>query len=193
MAHPFVEQAAAGASRATMPLFALAPEVECVRQFGGGWVDETGTTRIVQFVHRSVDGGQGYVRITMALRPDRGTRREAAWWVAHMGIVRSEIERVGGLDVAVEVVMREKWEPIELPVDGRLVSFELVRRARDGGRWRHYWGACAELDPGLVVSLAGADLDVASVRLTTLSDLEPFIDGTRKILGGQNEGNANSG
>jgi hypothetical protein len=118
----------------------------------------------------------------MALRPDRGKRREAAWWVTHMGITRAEIERVGGLDVAVKLVMREKWEPIEIPVDGRLVAFESVRRTRDGGRWRDYWGACAEVDPGIAVSLAGADLDLASIRLATLSDLEPFIDSARKVL-----------
>lgn len=104
-------------------------------------VDQTGTTRTVGLIHRSIAGGPGYLRTTMALRPDRGKRREAAWWVAHMAIVRAEIEHAGGLDVAVDGVIRGEWEPIEIPTDGRLVPFELVRRARTGRRWRDYWGA----------------------------------------------------
>jgi hypothetical protein len=65
------------------------------------------------------------------------------------------------------------WSQVTIPVDGRLVDFEWP------GEGRH-WVARAELDDR-TLTLHGRDLPVESVELVRVSELEPYIQGQRRL------------
>lgn len=65
------------------------------------------------------------------------------------------------------------WSRVTIPVDGRPVAFAWL------GEGRH-WVAWAELDDR-TLTLHGRDLPVGSVELTGVTDLEPFLEGTRRL------------
>jgi hypothetical protein len=58
-------------------------------------------------------------------------------------------------------------------VDGRLVGFEWLTEGR-------HWVARAELD-NRTLTLHGRDLPVESVELVRVADLEPYIQGQRRL------------
>jgi hypothetical protein len=60
-----------------------------------------------------------------------------------------------------------------IPVDGRPVGFWWQAEGR-------HWVARAELD-GRTLTLHGRDLPVESVELVRVTDLEPYIQGQRRL------------
>jgi hypothetical protein len=66
------------------------------------------------------------------------------------------------------------WSQVTIPVDGRPVAFEWLAEGR-------HWVARAELDDR-TLTLHGRDLPVASVELAQVADLEPYIQGQRRLL-----------
>jgi hypothetical protein len=65
------------------------------------------------------------------------------------------------------------WSQVTIPVDGRPVGFWWLAEGR-------HWVALAELD-GRTVALHGRDLPVESVELVRVSDLQPYIQGQRRL------------
>jgi hypothetical protein len=70
----------------------------------------------------------------------------------------------------------QAWSQITIPVDGRPVAFEWLAEGR-------HWVAQAELDD-CTLTLHGSDLPVESVELVRVSDLEPYIEGQRRLQEG---------
>jgi hypothetical protein len=66
------------------------------------------------------------------------------------------------------------WSQVTIPVDGRPVGFEWLAEGR-------HWVAQAELDDH-TLTLHARDLPVESVELVRISDLEPYIEGQRRLL-----------
>jgi hypothetical protein len=65
------------------------------------------------------------------------------------------------------------WSQVAIPVDGRPVGFWWLAEGR-------HWVALAELN-GRTLALHGRDLPVESVELVRVSDLEPYIQGQRRL------------
>jgi hypothetical protein len=65
------------------------------------------------------------------------------------------------------------WSQVTIPVDGRLVGFEWLAEGR-------HWVARAELD-NRTVTLHARDLPAESVELLRVTDLEPYIEGQRRL------------
>jgi hypothetical protein len=65
------------------------------------------------------------------------------------------------------------WSQVTIPVDGRPVSFWWLVEGR-------HWVALAEPD-GRTLALHGRDLPVESVELVRVTDLEPYIQGQRRL------------
>jgi hypothetical protein len=65
------------------------------------------------------------------------------------------------------------WSQVTIPVDGRLVGFWWLAEGR-------HWVARTELDDR-TLALHGRDLPVESVELVQVSDLEPYIQGQRRL------------
>jgi hypothetical protein len=65
------------------------------------------------------------------------------------------------------------WSQVTIPVDGRLVGFWWLAEGR-------HWVAQAELDDR-TLTLRARDLPVESVELVRVSDLEPYIEGQRRL------------
>jgi hypothetical protein len=65
------------------------------------------------------------------------------------------------------------WSRVTIPVDGRPVAFEWLAEGR-------HWVAWAELDDR-TLTLHGRDLPVDSVELVQVGDLEPYIQGQRRL------------
>jgi hypothetical protein len=65
------------------------------------------------------------------------------------------------------------WSQVTIPVDGRLVDFEWLGEGRR-------WVARAEVDDR-TLTLHGRDPPVESVELVRVSDLEPYIQGQRRL------------
>jgi hypothetical protein len=65
------------------------------------------------------------------------------------------------------------WSRVTIPVDGRPVGFEWLAE-------RRHWVARAALDDR-TLTLHARDLPVESVELVAVSDLEPYIEGQRRM------------
>lgn len=65
------------------------------------------------------------------------------------------------------------WTQITIPVDGRPVGFEWLAEGR-------HWVARAELDDH-TLTLHARDLPVESVELVRVTNLEPYIEGQRRL------------
>jgi hypothetical protein len=65
------------------------------------------------------------------------------------------------------------WSQVTIPVEGRPVAFQWL------GEGRH-WVAQAELDDR-TLTLRGRDLPVESVELVRVFDLQPYIEGQRRL------------
>jgi len=65
------------------------------------------------------------------------------------------------------------WSQVTISVDGRPVAFEWLAEGR-------HWVARAELDD-CTLTFHGRDLPVESVELVQVSDLEPYIQGQRRL------------
>jgi hypothetical protein len=65
------------------------------------------------------------------------------------------------------------WSEVAIPVEGRPASFELLAMGR-------HWAAWAELD-GRTVILRARDLAAEEVELVRVDDVEPYVEGTRRL------------
>jgi hypothetical protein len=65
------------------------------------------------------------------------------------------------------------WSQVTIQVDGRPVAFEWLAEGR-------HWVARAELDDR-TLTLHGRDLPVESVELAQVADLEPYLQGQRRL------------
>ena len=65
------------------------------------------------------------------------------------------------------------WSQVTIPVDGRPVGFAWLAEGR-------HWVAQGELDDR-TLTLHARDLPVESVELVGVSDLEPYIEGQRRL------------
>jgi hypothetical protein len=65
------------------------------------------------------------------------------------------------------------WSQVTIPVDGRPVAFAWLAEGR-------HWVALAEVD-GRTLTLHGRDLPVESVELVQVADLEPYLQGQRRL------------
>jgi hypothetical protein len=65
------------------------------------------------------------------------------------------------------------WSQVTIPVDGRPVGFQWLAEGR-------HWIARAELDDR-TLTLHGRDLPVESMELVRVTDLEPYIQGQRRL------------
>jgi hypothetical protein len=65
------------------------------------------------------------------------------------------------------------WSHVTIPVDGRPVAFEWLAEGR-------HWLAQAELDD-CTLTLHARDLPVESVEVVRVDDLEPYIEGQRRL------------
>ena len=66
------------------------------------------------------------------------------------------------------------WSQVTIPVDGRPVGFAWLAEGR-------HWVARAELDDHTLI-LHARDLPVESVELVRVADLEPYVQGQRRLL-----------
>jgi hypothetical protein len=62
---------------------------------------------------------------------------------------------------------------VTIPVDGQPVAFQRLARGR-------HWVASAELDDR-TLTLHARDLPVESVELVRVTDVEPYIQGQRRL------------
>lgn len=65
------------------------------------------------------------------------------------------------------------WTSVAINVDAQPVDFELLR---EGGRWVA-WAA----NGGVLVTISGRAIRPEDVELVTISDVEPYIDGGRRL------------
>jgi hypothetical protein len=65
------------------------------------------------------------------------------------------------------------WSEVAIPVEGRPVAFELLAMGR-------HWVAWAELE-GRTVLLRARDLAAGEVELVRVDDVEPYVEGTRRL------------
>jgi hypothetical protein len=65
------------------------------------------------------------------------------------------------------------WSEVQIEVDGRPVVFDLLAEGR-------HWVAHAELE-GRTLVLRGRDLAVEEVELVRVTDVEPYVEGTRRL------------
>jgi hypothetical protein len=65
------------------------------------------------------------------------------------------------------------WSQVTIPVDGRPVGFQWLAEGR-------HWVALAELEDR-TLTVRGRDLPVESVELVRVLDLEPYIEGQRRL------------
>ena len=65
------------------------------------------------------------------------------------------------------------WSQVTIPVDGRPVAFQWLAEGR-------HWVARAEVSD-CALTLHGRDLPVESVELVQVSDLEPYVQGQRRL------------
>jgi hypothetical protein len=68
------------------------------------------------------------------------------------------------------------WSLVTIPVDGRPVGFWWLAEGR-------HWVARAELD-NRTLTLYARDLPVESVALVRVTDLEPYVEGRRRLQEG---------
>jgi len=66
------------------------------------------------------------------------------------------------------------WSKASIPVDGHRIDFDRLEEADD-------WVARAVVGD-LVVTIEGHRFDVESVRLVTVDDVEPYIEGSRRFF-----------
>jgi hypothetical protein len=55
-----------------------------------------------------------------------------------------------------------------------------LRRDERGGAWLYSWIAQVQHD-GLVISIEANHWPITSTRLTTITDLQPYVDGAREV------------
>jgi hypothetical protein len=67
----------------------------------------------------------------------------------------------------------QAWSRVTIPVDGRPVAFDWLAEGR-------HWVARAELED-CTLTLHGRDLPVESVELVRVAELEPYIQGQRRL------------
>jgi hypothetical protein len=106
-----------------------------------------------------------------------GRRRALAQdlWMQSAPDVDDPAERFQQLDAA-----RHRpdpaWSEVTIPVDGRPVAFDWLAEG-------HHWVALARVD-GRTLALHGRDLPVGSVELVHVTDLEPYVQGQRRLQEG---------
>jgi hypothetical protein len=99
----------------------------------------------------------------------RGLAEELWWEAASTRDVAQELDQVAAARRRPEPV----WSQVMIPVDGRPVAFWWLAESR-------HWVARAQLDDR-TLTLRGRDVPVESVELVRVLDLEPYIQGQRRL------------
>jgi hypothetical protein len=96
---------------------------------------------------------------------------EELWWEAALPSrgVAQHLDQVAAARRRPDPV----WSQVRIPVDGRPVGFQWLAEGR-------HWVALAELEDR-TLTLRGRDLPVESVELVRVLDLEPYIEGQRRL------------
>jgi hypothetical protein len=128
---------------------------------------EEGPQLRVEVRVEQVDAEQG---MTMRLQ-DRRHLAEDLWLRATLPA--SDLAEHVGQFAAARRRPDPAWSQVTIPVDGRPVTFEWLAEGR-------HWAARADLD-GRTLTLHGRDLPVGSVELVGVADLEPYIQGQRRL------------
>jgi hypothetical protein len=174
---------------APFPLYGLPASWPTPRQLGGwaqGWSESEGrrVTTALELGHgdpRAEQGPQLRVEVSLerveteqvpAVRSEgRRSLAEELWWeaVAQTHDVAEHWEQVA----AARRRPDPAWSRVTIPVDGRPVAFQWL------GEGRH-WVAQAGLEDR-TLALRGRDLPVESVELEQVTDLEPYVEGQRRL------------
>jgi ribosomal protein L37E len=109
------------------------------------------------------------------VRPGGSERRrglaEELWWEA--APTAHDVAQRWDQVVAAHRRPDSGWSRVTIPVDGRPVGFQWLAEGR-------HWVAHAELEDR-TLTLHGRDLPVGSVELVRVLDLEPYIQGQRRL------------
>jgi hypothetical protein len=173
---------------APFPLYGLPPAWPGPRHLGGwegGWAkgQQPGTTAL-SLGHGDPLADQG-PQLRVGVRVERvegeqmmtvrgGSRRDLAeeLWLAAAPQAQDPAEHFDQV-AAARRRPEPAWSQVMIPVDGRPVGFWWLAEGR-------HWIARAELDDR-TLTLRGRDLPVEAVELVRVTDLEPYIQGQRRL------------
>jgi hypothetical protein len=174
---------------APFPLYGLPPAWPGPRHLGGwegGWAkgQRGPVTTALSLGHGDPLTGQGpevrvevraeHVEPEQVLTVRLQSRRDLAeeLWLRAAPQAHDLAEHVDQL-VAARRRPDPAWSQVTIPVDGRPVGFAWLAEGR-------HWVARAALDD-CTLTLHGRDLPIESVELVQVSDLEPYIQGQRRL------------
>jgi hypothetical protein len=169
---------------APFPLYGLPPAWPGARHLGGwegSWAKgQRPVTTALSLGHGDPLAEEGpQLRVEVRVEhEDSGqrlqSRRELAeeLWLRAAPPIHDLAEHIGQL-AAARRRPDPAWSQVTIPVDGRPVAFQWLAEGR-------HWVARAELDDR-TLTLHGRDLPVESVELAQVADLEPYIQGQRRL------------
>ena len=173
---------------APFPLYGLPPAWPGGRYLGGwegGWAKgQRPVTTALSLAHGDPLTDQGpELRVETRVEPvdtDQAmalplqSRRHLAeeLWLRAAPPIHDLAEHIGQL-AAARRRPDPAWSQVTIPVDGRPVAFAWLAEGR-------HWVARAELDDR-TLTLHGRDLPAESVELAQVADLEPYIEGQRRL------------
>jgi ribosomal protein L37E len=112
---------------------------------------------------------EGEQVLTVRSESGRGLAEELWWEAASLSHDVAHWDRMATVGNRPDPV----WSQVMIPVDGRPVAFQWLAEGR-------HWVAQTELDDR-TLTLRGRDLPVESVELVRVLDLEPYIEGQRRL------------
>jgi hypothetical protein len=174
--------------RAPFPLYGLPPAWPGPRYLGGwegSWSKGGGpVTTALDLGHGDPLADQGpQLRVEVRVDPDQAGRPPGArrWrrrrlaedlWLAAAPATHDVAEHIEQV-AAARRRPDPAWSPVPIPVDGRPVAFEWLAQGR-------HWVAVADLAHQTLV-LQARDLPVDQVELVRVADLDPYVEGTRRL------------
>jgi hypothetical protein len=169
-------------------IYGLDPSWEgprCIGEVGSTWQVSAGDVIELELVHGDVSHPSGTL-VRVASSPSstgepRDRRRELAeqlWLEVEPPPARDSPERFIEWEDAREGDRRSRptpdFEPIELSVDGEPISFSFLRE-------QNAWVALGYKED-ITIAIAARDVGIEDVRLVTIRDVEPYIEGRRRLL-----------
>jgi hypothetical protein len=169
-------------------IFGLDPSWEGPRLIGevsSGWQVGAGDVSELELVHGDVSHPSGtFVRVSSSpssIGEPRDRRRELAeqlWFEVEPPPPRESLERLIEWEDVRERDHRHRptpaFEAIELPVDGGPISFSFLLE-------QNGWVALGSKED-VTISIIARNAGIDDVRLVTIRDVEPYIEGRRRLL-----------
>lgn len=167
------------------PLYGLPPTWRGARFIGGhGRSGRIITSASLGHADRSpLDPEVSELRVKVTPSPEHTSRHgdEFTHWLAHatapdppLDATPEEIARWHiQIERAARALMQEVWRDVEIPVDGAPRAFRLLER-------KQAWIACGRVEDH-DVRLEARRFAHARLELVTVTDVEPYIDGGRRL------------